>query len=65
MSKPGICVYNLVTGKPLLDTTFRNYHWGNNPIDSNSDSNSDSNTCPLLSSRMKQPENVENEIDGP
>ena len=20
-------VYNLVTGKPLLDTTFRNYHW--------------------------------------
>ena len=20
-------VYNLVTGKPLLDTAFRNYHW--------------------------------------
>ena len=58
-------VYNLVTGKPLLDTTFRNYHWGNTPIDSNSNSNANSNACTVLSSRMKQPENVENEIDSP
>ena len=34
-------VYNLVTGKPLMDTSFKNKHWGK--TDSNTDSNADSN----------------------
>ena len=32
-------VYNLVTGKPLMDPSFKNNHWGKN-IRSNSDANS-------------------------
>ena len=53
-------VYNLVTGKPLMDTSFKNKHW--NITDSNDDSNDDCNadcngktSCPskCLSSCMK------------
>ena len=58
-------IYNLVTGKPLLDTAFRNYHWGN--TDSNSDGNitiCDSNGV-LRSSRMKLVECSEIEADSP
>ena len=49
-------VYNLVTGKPLKDTSFKNKHWG--ITDSNADCNANCNdkiSCPskCLSSCMK------------
>ena len=49
-------VYNLVTGKPLMDTSFKNKHWV--ITDSNADCNTDCNgktSCPskCLSSCMK------------
>ena len=57
-------VYNLITGKPLLDTAFRNQHWGNVISDSNIDSNANCNANLLLSRKMKLSQCSETEFDG-
>ena len=47
-------VYNLVTGKPLMDNSFKNKHWGR--VDSNTNSNANSNASKkCVSSCMKVP----------
>ena len=52
-------VYNLVTGKPLLDSGFRNKHWESNTncnADCNTDSDANRTFCKIRSSKMKCPE---------
>ena len=58
-------VYNLVTGKPLLDSRFRNQHWASIGNDSNADSNADSNGRRIKSSKMKVTRNVSTLEHGP
>ena len=58
-------VYNLVTGKPLLDSRFRNQHWASIGNDSNADSNVDSNGRRIKSSKMKVTRNVSTVEHGP
>ena len=61
-------VYNLVTGKPLLDSGFRNQHWAKSTNDNNTnshaDSNAESSSCGIYSSRMKPPKNYTSVEDG-
>ena len=47
-------VYNLVTGKRLMDNSFKNKHWGR--VDSNANSNAKCNASKkCVSSCMKVP----------
>ena len=50
-------VYNLVTGKPLMDNSFKNKHWGR--VGSNANSNANSNAskkCVLSCMKVPSPE---------
>ena len=46
-------VFNLVTGKPLMDPSFRNEHWGNSHADSHADSHAQSSVKIVKSDGMK------------